>query len=390
MAPHPSLTPQNILAAHALIKPYIRETPVLTSKSLNALASTPQSPEALIGTPFEGQKPADPKLNFFFKCENFQRIGAFKARGAFHALLRLVEREGAEVVRGRGVVTHSSGNHAQALSLAAATLSIPATIVMPSTSSPLKIAGTHAHNPRLLFSGPTSQEREAVVADVIKETNAFLIPPYDAVDIVLGQGTVGVEVERQVGELVVGREPGLSVHVHGKKEREGGKGQLLDAIITPLGGGGLTAGVATWFSDKPGTRVFGAEPAFEGADDCRRSLETGERVRFVKSTTIADGLRTPVGEVPWGVISDKSRVEGVYAVSERQIREAMRLVWERVKVVVEPSAVVPLAVALFDEGWRGMVERVCAAEGIEGWDVGIVFSGGNVAVEGIGGLFTKD
>ncbi|KAL2375715.1 threonine dehydratase [Blastomyces gilchristii SLH14081] len=389
------LTTSNVLAAHDLVKPYIHETPILTSKTLNRIASTPQAAEALVGTPFEGQPPAQPKINFFFKCENLQRIGAFKARGAFHALLRAVQVMGEEEVRRRGVVTHSSGNHAQALALAASTLSIPAYIVMPSISTPSKIAGTRSHGAKVIFSGSTSQEREAVVATVIAETGAILIPPYDHADVVLGQGTVAVELEKQVRELV-DTDAGLSVH---PKERgggggggggEGGRGRpgVLDAVITPLGGAGLTSGVATYYSTRtPKTLVFGAEPSFQGGDDCRRGLAAGERVTSVKTLTIADGLRTPVGEVGWSVVSDKEKVRGVYAVSEGQILAAMRLVLERVKVVVEPSAVVGLAVCLFDEGFRRMVVEECAREGKEGWDVGVVFSGGNTTVERIGELF---
>ncbi|EEH41116.2 pyridoxal-5'-phosphate-dependent enzyme [Paracoccidioides lutzii Pb01] len=406
------LTASNVLSAHALIKPYVHETPLLTSRALNRIASTPQSPSALLGTPFEGQTPANPKINFFFKCENFQRIGAFKARGAFHALLRLLQVVGAEEVRRRGVVTHSSGsyapprqlveligcktrNHAQALSLAASTLHIPAHIVMPSISTRSKIAGTRAHGARIVFSGPTSQEREAVVASIVRETGAFLIPPYNHPDVVLGQGTVAVEMARQVRELV-GRDGRVSVHwadgdgsadANAANDAEPG---TLDAVITPIGGGGLNAGVATYFSGcRGGARplVFGAEPSFQGGDDCRRGLERGSRITSVKTLTVADGLRTPVGEVPWEVISDKGKVEGVYAVSERQIREAMRLVFERVKIVVEPSAVVGLAVCLFDEGFRRRVEEQCRVSGKRGWDVGVVLSGGNVGLESVGEMF---
>ncbi|PGH00341.1 threonine dehydratase [Blastomyces parvus] len=384
------LTTANVLAAHDLIKPYIHETPVLTSKTLNRIASTPQPAEALIGTPYEGQPPAQPKINFFFKCENLQRIGAFKARGAFHALLRAVQVLGEEEVRRRGVATHSSGNHSQALALAASTLRIPAHIVMPSISTPSKIAGTRSHGARVIFSGSTSQSREAAVATVIAETGAILIPPYDHADVVLGQGTVAVELETQVRDLVE-KDAGLSVH---RKDHEGGevgkKGTpgVLDAVITPLGGAGLTSGVATYYSTRtPKTLVFGAEPSFQGGDDCRRGLAAGERITSVKTLTIAEGLRTPVGEVGWPVVSDKEKVRGVYAVSEEQILAAMRLVLERMKVVVEPSAVVGLAVCLFDEGFRRMVVEECAREGKDGWDVGIVFSGGNTTVEKIGELF---
>ncbi|OCL02304.1 tryptophan synthase beta subunit-like PLP-dependent enzyme, partial [Glonium stellatum] len=186
------LTRSSVIAAHALIKPYIHETPVLTSTTLSTLASTPQSADALRGTEFEGQEPARPKIRLFFKCENFQKVGAFKARGAFHAVARLGEEE----LR-RGVVTHSSGNHAQALALAARTRGIPAHIVMPSISTPSKIAGTRSYGANVIFSGSTSQEREAVVADVIARTGATLVPPYDHPNIILGQGTVALELEAQ-------------------------------------------------------------------------------------------------------------------------------------------------------------------------------------------------
>ncbi|KAE8420062.1 tryptophan synthase beta subunit-like PLP-dependent enzyme [Aspergillus pseudocaelatus] len=355
-----SLTPSKVHAAHTLIKPYIHRTPLLTNKTLNGIASTPQTPDALKGTPYEGQTPASPTIRFFFKCENLQRIGAFKARGAFHALLRLIEER---------------GNHAQALALASSTLNIPSYIVMPSISTTSKIEGTKAYATKVVFSGSTSTEREAVVAEVQSQTGAILVPPYDDFNIICGQGTTGLEIEEQYLDLLA-QNSQLSAH--------GSCGSGLDAVITPIGGGGLNAGVATFFSDKK-TKVFGAEPSFEGADDCRRGLEAGERVTSVKSLTIGDGLRTPVGLLNWEVISDKKKVEGVFAVTEEQIKAAMRLVLERMKVVVEPSAVVGLAVCLFNEEFRRIVEK---EGGEEGWDIGIVFSGGNTTVEAIGKLFS--
>ncbi|KAL4879306.1 tryptophan synthase beta subunit-like PLP-dependent enzyme [Aspergillus karnatakaensis] len=366
-------TPTSIQEAYTLIKPHIHRTPLLTNRTLNTFASTPQSPESLAGTPYEGSTPASPKINFFFKCENLQRIGAFKPRGAFHALLRLIERVGEEEVRKVGVVTHSSGNHAQALSLAASTLRIPSYIVMPKISTSSKIAGTQAYATEVIFSGSTAPEREAVVAEVQKRTGAILIPPYDHIDIVCGQGTAGLEILEQYTEIV-GENAALSVH----------RGKGLDAVITPLGGGGLTSGVATFYSGKE-TKVFGSEPSFEGADDARRGLEAGNRVESVNSLTIADGLRTPVGLLNWEIISDKNKVADVFSVTEEQIKAALRLVLERMKVVVEPSAVVPLAVALYNEDFRKLVER----EAPEGWDIGIVFSGGNTTVEAIGKLFSS-
>ncbi|OOF94231.1 hypothetical protein ASPCADRAFT_208756 [Aspergillus carbonarius ITEM 5010] len=368
-----SLTPSAVHAAYSLIQPYVHRTPLLTCQTLNAIASAPQSPEELTGTPFEGQAPANPKFHFFFKCENYQRIGAFKARGAFHALLRLIAERGKEEVQKRGVITHSSGNHAQALALAASTLGVPAYVIMPEISTPSKIAGTRSHGAEVIFSGSTSVEREAVVEEVQGRTGAILVPPYDDFNIICGQGTSALELEEQYRELLA-EKPQLSIHQESKP---------LDAVITPIGGGGLNAGVATFFSDKT-TKVFGAEPTFEGADDCRRGLDAGERVPAVSTLTIADGLRTPVGLLNWEVIADQNKVAGVFAVTEEQIKAAMRLVLERMKVVVEPSAVVGLAVCLYNEEFRRLVEK----EAPEGWDVGIVFSGGNTTVEAIGKLFS--
>jgi len=266
---------------------------------------------------------------------------------------------------------------------------------MPTISTPSKIAATKGYGAHVYFSGSTSDEREAVVKDVIAETGAVLVPPYDHPDIILGQGTMALELEAQVREMVE-KDPSLSIHrrsievtnghansqVNGNKQEEKGPGHL-DAVIAPIGGGGMLSGIATALHGT-GTLVFGAEPSFEGADDARRSLASGTLITKVSTLTIADGLRTPVGHIPWTVISDKRKVRGVFAVSEEQIRQAMRLVLERMKVVVEPSAVVGLAVCLFDEEFRGVVER---EGGGEGWDVGVVLSGGNTTVEAIGMMF---
>ncbi|KOS39709.1 hypothetical protein ACN38_g9453 [Penicillium nordicum] len=370
----PPLTSDSIRAAYPLISPYIHQTPVLRSKTLDRIASTAQEESALKGTAFEGQKPATPVFRLYFKCENFQRIGAFKARGAFHALLRLCSVLGIDQVRKRGVTTHSSGNHAQALALAAFALNIPAHIVMPSISTKSKIAGTRAYNARVLFSGSTEPERVAMVEGVIKETGAILVPPYDHPDIILGQGTAALELENQVEDLL--KASGDEINPRG--------GSTLNAVITPLGGGGLLAGTATYFSSKPSTYVFGAEPSFEGGDDGRRGLACGSRISTVSTLTIADGLRTPLGEVTWTVISDQKKVRGVFAVTEEQIKEAMTLILERLKVFIEPSAAVPLAVILFDEEFRQIAEK---EGGEKGWDVGVILSGGNTTVEAICRLY---
>ncbi|KAI4628860.1 hypothetical protein J4E83_003413 [Alternaria metachromatica] len=363
---HASLTRASVEAAHALIKPHIHDTPVLTNTTLNTLANKPQAPEALQGTQWEGQEPAKPKVNLFCKCENFQRIGAFKVRGAFHAVTRLIERDGLEEVQRKGVVTHSSGNHAQALALAARTFSIPAHIVMPSISTPSKIAGTRSQDANIHFSGSTSTEREAVVADVIKDTGATLIPPYDHPHIILGQGTMALEIQHQVSKLL-------------------GSGEKLDAVIAPCGGGGMLSGIAVALHGT-GVRVFGAEPSFQGGDDARRGVEAGERVTSVKTLTIADGLRTPLGDHTWGVISNKEYVHSLYAVTEQNIKDAMKLVLERMKCFVEPSAVVGLATILYNEDFRNMVEREA---GDKGWNIGVVFSGGNTTIEAITKIFAE-
>ncbi|KAI4630767.1 hypothetical protein J4E80_001705 [Alternaria sp. BMP 0032] len=365
-APHASLTRASVEAAHALIKPHIHDTPVLTNTTLNTLANTPQAPEALQGTQWEGQEPAKPKVNLFFKCENFQRIGAFKVRGAFHAVTRLIEQDGLEAVQSKGVVTHSSGNHAQALALAARTFSIPAHIVMPSISTPSKIAGTRSQDANIHFSGSTSTEREAVVADVIKDTGATLIPPYDHPHIILGQGTMALEIQDQVSKLL-------------------GSGEKLDAVIAPCGGGGMLSGIAVALHGT-GVRVFGAEPSFQDGDDARRGVEAGERVTSVKTLTIADGLRTPLGDHTWGVISNKEYVHSLYAVTEQNIKDAMKLVLERMKCFVEPSAVVGLATIQYNEDFRKMVEREA---GDKGWNIGVVFSGGNTTIEAITKIFAE-
>ncbi|KAK3044257.1 hypothetical protein LTS18_001772 [Coniosporium uncinatum] len=251
---------------------------------------------------------------------------------------------------------------------------------MPTISTPSKIAGTKGYGANVIFSGSTSEEREAVVADVIRDTGATLVPPYDHPDIILGQGTQALELEEQVAEILAAEAKEGSQTTNGERKKT-----QLDAVIAPLGGGGMLSGIATALQGT-GTLVFGAEPSFEGGDDGRRGLarEPPERIESVKTLTIADGLRTPVGVIPWSVVSDKAKVRGVCSVSEEQIKAAMRLVLERMKVMVEPSAVVGLAVVLFDEGFRKLVEE---EGGEEGWKIGIVFSGGNTTVEAIGKLF---
>ncbi|KAK5707597.1 hypothetical protein LTR97_000134 [Elasticomyces elasticus] len=383
----PPLTRQSVREAHDRIRPYIHRTPVATCETISILASTPQAercPSSGSNTASEtaphdrnvtgdaGRYTTRPTVKLFFKCENQQRIGAFKARGAFHALGRLIESDGLESVKKKGVVTHSSGNHAQALALAAKTHGVPAHIVMPSISTPSKIAGTKSHGANVIFSGSTSDEREAVVAEVIRETGATLVPPYDHPDIILGQGTQALELEEQV-EAILKDDPALGIS--GRKR--------LDAVIVPIGGGGMLSGICTALHGT-GIRVFGAEPQFEGANDAEQGLKLGKRIEKVKTLTIADGLRTPVGEIPWSVITDKTKLAGIYSVTEEQIKAALKLAMERAKLFIEPSAAVPLAVMLYNEDFRKMVEQEA---GDEGWNVGIILSGGNTTVEAIAKLF---
>ena len=243
---------------------------------------------------------------------------------------------------------------------------------MPTISTPSKIAGTKSHGANVIFSGSTSEEREAVIRDVIKETGATLIPPYDHPDIILGAGTQALELEQQVEEMLA-QNPSLGVE--GKNK--------LDMVIAPIGGGGMLSGICTAL-DGTGIKVFGAEPDFEGANDAEQGLKQGKRIEKVSTLTIADGLRTPVGEIPWSIITDKEKLEGIYSVSEDQIKAAMRLVLERAKVFIEPSAAVSVAVVLYNEEFRRVVKR---EGGEKGWNVGVVLSGGNTTMEAIVKLF---
>lgn len=382
------LTRESVQQAHTLIKSHIHYTPVLTNATLTQLASTPRS--SLDGTRFAGRQPAHPRIRLWFKCENLQRIGAFKVRGAFHAVERL--KKDPQWAKEKGVVTHSSGNHAQALALAAKESGIPAYIVMPEISAAPKVAATKGYGANVIFSGSTSVEREAVADKVIQDTGARMVPPYDHPDIILGQGTMGLEFQEQVERLIAAGEsarhdidsrfhPGTSTTT--APATKGTRTKGLDAIITPCGGGGMLSGVAL-SCEGTGITVFGSEPSFQGADDGKRGFESGQRIEKVSTLTIADGLRTPMGALPWSVIYERKLVQGFYSVTEDEIQAALRLVLERMKLVVEPSSVVPLAVVLFDEDFRAMVEKEA---GEEGWDVGVVFSGGNVALENLGKMF---
>ena len=302
-----------IRAAHARIAPYIRRTPVLSSEALDSEAGA----------------------TLFFKCENLQKIGAFKARGACNAVLSLSDSEAA-----RGVVTHSSGNHGAALAWAAHDRGIPAWIVMPKSAPAVKQDAIRSFGATIRFCEHTVAAREQACAAVQAETGATLVHPYNDWRVIAGQGTAALELLDEVPEL--------------------------DAVVAPVGGGGLLSGTAIAAKAlKPSIKVYGAEPA--GADDAAQSLRLGRIVPQTDPRTIADGLRSSLGEKTFAVIS--ALADGIATASEEGIVRAMRLTWEKLKVVIEPSAAVPLAALL-----EGSLQ-------LRGLRVGVILSGGNVDLQ---------
>lgn len=285
-------------------------TPVMTSRTLNERLGA----------------------ELFLKCENLQRGGAFKFRGAYNAMASLGEPE-----RARGVLTYSSGNHAQAVALVGRILGIATTIVMPGNAPAAKLAATRGYGAEVILYDPDETTREALAARLRDERGMTIVPPYDDPRIVAGQGTAALELLEEVGPL--------------------------DLLVTPCGGGGLLSGTAIAASVSPGCRVVGVEP--ELADDATRSFRSGTLQAVRNPPTIADGLRTPsLGAVTWAVV--RERVSEMATVSEAEIVEAMRFLWTRMKLVVEPSGAVPLA---------GLLHRGIARPGER---VGMVVSGGNV------------
>lgn len=277
----------------------------------------------------------------FFKCENFQKVGAFKFRGAFNAVSQLSDEDA-----GNGVVTHSSGNHAQALALAAKMRGVPAYIVMPSTAPAVKKAAVEGYGAEVIVCEPTLAARESTADEVKARTGASFIHPYDNDDVIAGQGTAMLELHEQVAEL----------------------GASLDAVITPVGGGGLLGGTcisAAGLDNSIG--VFAGEPC--GADDAARSFAAGELIPQTGPSTIADGLLTSLGQRNWSII--KEHVEQLVTVSDDETVSAMRLLWERAKLLVEPSSAVALAAVLNEKFDPGADVR----------SVGIILSGGNVDLE---------
>lgn len=303
------ISAKDITDAHERIKPYIHHTPVLTSEYLNT----------------------DAGCKIFFKCENLQKVGAFKARGAMNATLQ-VPKELLE----HGVATHSSGNHAQALARAAGIVGVPAFIVMPRTAPEIKKKGVLGYGGKIFECEPTLQAREETLSQVILKTNATEIHPFNNDHVITGQATAAKELLEEV---------------------EG-----LNTLLAPVGGGGLLSGTlltAHYFS--PAVKVYAGEPS--GADDAFRSLQSG-KIEPSQSNTIADGLLTSLGDKTFAIIKDK--VAGVITVSDEEIVAAMRKVWEKLKVVIEPSAAVPYAALLKNK------------ERFAGQRVGIILSGGNV------------
>ncbi len=303
------LTREELDAAAARIRPFVHRTPVLTCSTIDALGAA----------------------SFFFKCENFQKVGAFKYRGATNAVQMLSDQDAS-----RGVATHSSGNHAAALALAARVRGIPAHIVMPENAPAIKKAAVAGYGALITYCEPTLQAREDTLADVIEATGAAEVHPYNDTRIIAGQSTAARELFEDVPDL----------HI----------------VMTPVGGGGLLSGTALsahYFS--PGTAVIAGEPL--GADDAARSFRAGHIIPSVAPKTIADGLLTSLGDKTFAVIS--RLVSDIVTVDEDAIVAAMRLVWERMKIVIEPSSAVPLAAAL-----SGRID-------VAGKRIAIIFSGGN-------------
>lgn len=299
----------DVKSAMQLIAPHVHRTPVMTSRQLDVISG----------------------VRLFFKCENFQKVGAFKFRGATNAVLNLTEGQ-----RAAGVVTHSSGNHAAALAHAAVMRGVKAYIVMPSSAPEVKKRAVAGYGAEITFCEPTLAAREAAAAEVIERTGATMIHPYDNFFIIAGQGTAAVELLSELPDP--------------------------DAVLAPVGGGGLLSGSAIATRHlAPAAKIYGAEPLL--ADDAARSLRTGTIQPALPPRTIADGLLTSLCERTFTII--RENVDDILTVTEEQIIEAMTLMWTRMKIVVEPSSAVPLAAVLANR------------ELFNGKKVAIIVSGGN-------------
>jgi threonine dehydratase len=315
-------TADDVRAAAARLVGVAHRTPVMTSRTLDERLGA----------------------QVFFKCENLQRAGAFKFRGAYNAVSLLSAEE-----RARGVLAYSSGNHAQAVALTGRLLGIRTTIVMPDDAPTSKVEATRGYGAEVILYDKETQSREELAAQLKAERGMSLIPPYDYADVVAGQGTAALELIEEIGPL--------------------------DALLTPCGGGGLLSGSAlAAAASSPGCRVIGVEP--ELADDATRSFRTGTVQTVRNPPTIADGLRTPsLGRITFPLV--RAHVADMRTVSEAGIVEAMRFLWTRLKIVVEPSGAVPLAALLADPGaFRGM-------------RIGVIISGGNVDLANACRLFAE-
>lgn len=302
----------DIQLAHERIQPYIHRTPILTNQTINERVGA----------------------SLFFKCENFQKIGAFKARGGLNAVLQVVQHQ-----EGQGITTHSSGNHAQAVAFAARQVGLPAYIVMPRTAPRVKKEAVLDYGAQVIECEPTLEAREAGVRDMIAQTGAVLVHPFDDDRVITGQATAAKELIEDAGT------------------------PPFDVLLAPVGGGGLLSGtaLATHYLS-PNTRVIAAEP--EGAADAVLSFKSGqvEKAPYIK--TIADGLMTSLSERTLAII--RTHVTDILTVSDEEIVAAMRLVWERMKMVIEPSSAVPVAAVLKHK------------EQFAGQKIGIIVTGGNV------------
>lgn len=312
---------EEVVAAAARLAGIAHKTPVLTSRLLNEITGA----------------------EVYLKCENFQRMGAFKFRGAYNAISKLSPAE-----RAKGVLTYSSGNHAQAIALAGKLLGVATTVIVPDNAPPVKLAAAKSYGARIVTYDPANMVREDLAAQMVKEHGYTLIPPYDHADVIAGQGTAAKELFEEVGPL--------------------------DYLFVPCGGGGLLSGSAvSAHALSPDCRVIGVEPAL--ADDATRSFHTGELHTVHNPPTIADGLRTPsLGKLTFPLI--RRYVHDMVTAEEDEIIRTMYFLWTRLKIVVEPSGATSLAPL-----YAG---RFAAARGCR---VGVILSGGNADVRAVGKLF---
>jgi threonine dehydratase len=306
-------TYDDVLAAHERIRPYIHRTPILTSSYLNGLTGA----------------------QLFFKCENFQKAGAFKARGASNAVFSLSDEQAA-----KGVATHSSGNHGLSLSYAAGRRGIPCKVVVPRTAPEAKKAAMRGYGAEVIECEPSTSSREAVFAEVVASSGAEFVHPYNDPRVIAGQGTCAKEMIEDMPDL--------------------------DAVIAPIGGGGMVSGSCLTLSTiAPHVKIYAAEP--EAADDAYQSFKKGEIVAYDAPVTIADGLKVPLKERTWHFVHNY--VTDVLLASEQEIIDAMYLTWQRMKIVMEPSCAVPLAAILRHK------------DVFAGKRVGVVVTGGNVDLD---------